>query len=107
MRDLLRKWFLPWTAEYLFSDDRQYQKWLQRRYASMRTARILCLLVAAVCLLVGAGAAEWSSSSGGKVAQQRMEVMATRGRRKGEVETHMRGRGISRGWGSGIGLGRA
>ena len=42
MRDLLRKWFLPWTAEYLFSDDRQYQKWLQRRYASMRTARILC-----------------------------------------------------------------
>lgn len=53
MRDLLRKWFLPWTAEYLFSDDRQYQKWLQRRYASMRTARILCLLVAAVCLLVG------------------------------------------------------
>lgn len=53
MRDFLRKWLTPWAASDLFSEEAAFAQFLSRRHRSAQSWRMLWLVVAAGCLLLG------------------------------------------------------
>lgn len=53
MKDFLRKWFTPWAASDLFPEETAYAQFLSRRHGQAQSWRVLWLIVAAACLLLG------------------------------------------------------
>lgn len=53
MKAVIVKYFLPWTAASLFDTEEQFHDWLRRRCKWFTDVRIIFLLLAVVCLLIG------------------------------------------------------
>ena len=48
-----RKLFLPWTASDQFETQEAFHHWLQRCMDRFNNLRMICLVPAALCLIVG------------------------------------------------------
>ena len=48
-----RKYMFPWTAAEQFDTEAAFQDWLKTRSRAFTNLRMLCLIPAAICLLVG------------------------------------------------------
>lgn len=53
MKQTLRTWFMPWAASEQFPDAAAYRQYLTRRLTRLRNLRMLLLVAAAACLVVG------------------------------------------------------
>lgn len=53
MKQKLRLWFTPWAVPEQFSDAAAYRQYLARRCGRLRSLRMVLLVLAAACLVVG------------------------------------------------------